>query len=263
MSAPAPAPPATPTARALPHPFVAVVGYTLRACLPPRRWVGVLLPCAAAVLFGWLVTVSDHGSVAERFADIAEVGLFGLVLPLTCLVIGDAVLGADIRAGTFPFTWLSPVRFLAIVVGRWLGGWLVALVSLVPTLLAATAIAGVPEGMAPMAIAVASGSAAYIALFVMLGAAVRRAAVWSLAVVFLGEHLLGGVLSSVAQISPLWEAQQVYAGLADEAAGASELLRAGTPNGWSAVVRLAIILVVALAVAAWRVRHLKPRSGDE
>jgi hypothetical protein len=247
--------------RALPPPFVALVGYTLRACLPARRWWGVLLPCLGALLFGWLTTVADT-TTQRAFAFVAEQGLFGLVLPLTCLVIGDAVLGADLRAGTFGFTWLSPVRFPTIVVARWLGGWSVALVTLVPALVLATVVAGVPEGAGPMALAAATGSAAYIGLFVMLGAVARRAAVWALAVVFLGERLLGGVLSGIAQISPMWEAQQVYAGLARDDGG-WRLLRDGTPNGWGAVVRLAIILVVTLAVASWRLGHLKPTGGDE
>jgi hypothetical protein len=250
-----------PAGRRLPSPFVALVGYTLRACLPVRRWFGVLLPCAGALLFGWL-SASDSRSAEAAFGDVAEIGLFGLVLPLTCLVIGDAVLGADIRAGTFPLTWLSPVGFGTIVVGRWLGGWIVALVSLVPALVLATVVAGVPDGAGAMAIAGAAGSAAYLGLFVMIGAAVRRAAVWSLAVVFLGERLLGGVLSGIAQISPMWESQQVYAGLADDHGGGL-LLRSGTPNGWSAVVRLAIVAIVTLAVASWRIRHLKPTGGDE
>ncbi len=248
-------------ARALPSPFVAVVGYTLRACLPAKRWWGVLLPCLGALIFGWLATVADT-TTQRAFAFVAEQGLFGLVLPLTCLVIGDAVLGADLRAGTFAFTWLSPVRFRTIVVGRWLGGWIVALVTLVPALVLATVVAGVPEGAGPMAIAAAAGSAAYIALFIMLGVVARRSAVWALAVVFLGERLLGGVLSGIAQISPMWESQQVYAGLAEQDGG-WRLLRDGTPNGWGAVVRLAIILVVTLAVAAWRLAHLKPTGGDE
>ena len=167
---------------------------------------------------------------------MAEQGLFGLVLPLTCLVIGDAVLGADLRAGTFAFTWLSPVRFPTIVMGRWLGGWLVALVTLVPALVLATVVAGVPEGAGPMAIAAAAGSAAYIGLFVMLGAMARRSAVWALAVVFLGERLLGGVLSGIAQISPMWEAQQVYAGLADtrRLAPAARAARPTAGRRWSA-----------------------------
>ncbi len=269
--APPPGPPGTSGAppvavapqggRGLPSPFVAVVGYTLRACLPAKRWWGVLLPCVGAVLFGWLATVADV-STQRAFAFVAEQGLFGLVLPLTCLVIGDAVLGADVRAGTFAFTWLSPVRFSTIVIGRWLGGWLVALVTLVPALVIATLIAGVPEGVGPMVIAAASGSAAYIGLFVMLGVMARRSAVWALAVVFLGERLLGAALSGIAQISPMWESQQVYAGLVDDADG-WRLLRDGTPNGWGAVVRLATILVITLAIASWRLAHLRPTAGDE
>lgn len=256
--APATAPPAP---RALPAPFPALVGYTLRACLPARRWWGVLLPCLTAVLLGWLATAFE--TTTERsFATVAEAGLFGLVVPLACLVIGDAVLGSDLRSGTFAFTWLSPVPFPLIVLGRWLGGWLVALVTLVPALVVATIIAGLPEGATPMAIAGAVGSAAYIGLIVMIGTITRRSAVWALAVVFLGERLLGGVLSGIAQISPLWETQQVYAGLADDHGG-WRLLREGTPNGWGAVVRLTLILVVTLAVAGRRIRRVKPTGGDE
>ena len=272
MSAATPAPPPPPTVgpppapiardrRGLPSPFVAVVGYTLRACLPARRWWGVLLPCLGALLFGWLGTVADT-TRHRAFEFVGEQGLFGLVLPLTCLVIGDAVLGADLRAGTFAFTWLSPVRFPTIVLGRWLGGWLVALATLVPALTVAAVVAGVPEGAGAMAIAAATGSAAYLGLFVMIGAMARRSAVWALAIVFLGERLLGGVLSGIAQISPMWEAQQVYAGLALDDGG-WRLLRDGTPNGWGAVVRLTAILVVTLAVASWRVGYLRPTGGDD
>jgi hypothetical protein len=269
--APPPAPAAPPsgapeapvdrTGPPLPAPFPAIVGYTLRACLPAKRWWGVLLPCLGAIMFGLLALVPDV-STERAFEIVAELGLFGLVLPLTCLVVGDAVMGADLRAGTFAFTWLSPVSFVTIVVGRWLGGWLVALVTLVPALVLATIVAGVPDGAGAMAVAGAAGSAAYIGLFVMLGATTRRSAVWALAVVFLGERLLGGYLAGIAQISPMWEAQQVYAGLADEAGG-WRLLREGTPNGWAAVVRLAAITLVTLAIATWRMGHLKPTGGDE
>jgi hypothetical protein len=240
---------------------VAVVGYTLRACLPAKRWWGVLLPCVGALLFGWLTTVAE--TTTERaFAFVAEQGLFGLVLPLTCLVIGDAVLGADLRAGTFGFTWLSPVSFATIVAGRWLGGWLVALVTLVPALVLATVVAGLPETAGAMAVAAIAGSAAYLGLFIMLGAVTRRSAVWALAVVFLGERLLGGVLSGIAQLSPMWESGQVYAGLAEDHGG-WRMLRDGTPNGWGAVVRLAIIGLVTLGVATWRLGNLRPTGGDE
>jgi hypothetical protein len=277
MSAhPAPGPPAvgesvgSPGAgggRALASPLAAIVGYTLRGCLPAKRWWGVLLPCLGAVAFGAMTQVIDnaHTSITtyEAFAAVAQQGLFGLVLPLTCLVIGDAVLGADIRAGTFPLTWLSPVPFRTIVLGRWLGGWIVALVTIVPALALAALVSGIPdagEAAATMALAGVAGSAAYNALFIMIGALVRRSAVWSLAIVFLGERLLGNALSGIAQLSPMWESSQVYAGLGP---GGHELVRDGTPQGWAAVVRLAIVLAVTLVVATRRLHRLSPTGGDE
>lgn len=266
MPTPTPAP-APGGGRALPSPFAAIVGYTLRGCLPARRRWGVLLACAGAVLFGAMTPLLDNAddsiSTYEAFGFVAQEGLFGLVLPLTCLMIGDAVMGAEIRAGTFPFTWLSPVPFRTIALGRWLGGWLVALLTVVPALALAAVVAGIPdagEAAAAMALAGAAGAAAYVGLFIMIGAVVRRSAVWSLAIVFLGERLLGNALSGIAQLSPMWESGQVYAGLGP---GGSELLRDGTPNGWGAVIRLTLILVVTLAVATRRLRRLAPTGGDE
>ncbi len=249
----------TATGRPLAPPFVAVVGYTLRACLPAKRWFGVLLPCAGALLFGWL-TALNSGSDNSAFADVAENGLFRLILPLTCLIIGDAVLGADMRAGTFSLTWLSPVRFRTIVLGRWLGGWLVAMVTLVPAMALAAVIADVPEAAGPMAVAALGGAAAYIALFLLLGVLVRRSALWSLAVVLMGEWLLGGVLTGVAQLSPLWESQQVVAGLWD---AGSLLERDGMPTGSGALLRLAVIAAVCLLVATWRLGRIRPVGGDD
>lgn len=261
---PGPAPAVAPgpgDAQRLPSAFDAVLGYTLRACLPAKRWFGVLLPCVGAVLFGLLSTLPDT-SRERAFTGAASNALFGLLLPLTCLVVGDAVMGADIRAGTFPLTWLSPVRFRVIVVGRWLGGWLVVLVTLVPAFALAAVVAGVAEVAAAIAIAAAFGAAAYVALFEMIGVLARRAAVWSLAVVLLGERLLGDALSGIAQLSPLWLAGQAYAGFAEDDGG-RRMLRDGVPQGGGALVRLAVITVVCLAVATWRMRHIRPGSADE
>lgn len=247
------------TARALPAPFVAVVGYTLRACLPRRRWFGVLLPCLGALLFGWL-TRFDSADSATAFANIAEVGLFRLVLPLSCLIIGDAVLGADVRAGTFQLTWLSPVRFSTIATGRWLGGWIVALLSLVPAMALAPVIAGVPGAVAPMIAATVAGAAAYIALFLLVGVLVRRSALWSLAIVLLGEWLLATPLDGIAQLSPMWLSLQSLAGTWDDG---WHIERDGVPSGTSAVIRLAVITAVCLLVAARRLAHIRPSTRDD
>ena len=226
-----------------------------------RRWFILALPAVAAILFGLLARAIDLPTPEERLAVIAGEALFALVMPLACLVVGDAVLGAEVRSGTFSLTWLSPVPFVQIVVARWLAGWALACAVLLPAHAAAALVAGVPEAVGPLLLATAAGAAAYIGLFVFIGATVRRAALWSLGIVLLGERLLGAALSGIAQLSPQWEARQVYAVLGPGAE--DELLREGIPSGWGAVVRLAVITVVTVALATWRVRKLKLTGKED
>ena len=121
-------------------------------------------------------------------------------------------------------------------------------------------VAGSPQSAWAMVVATAAASAAYLGLFVLVGCVARRAAVWSLAIVFLIERLLGAALSGIAQLSPMWEGRAVFAGLAP---GAQELERKGVPDGWAGVVRLAIITLVTLALASWRLRHLRLTGASD
>lgn len=235
--------------------------YALKACFPTKRRIGLLLPAAGAILFAFLSRLfPDSAEVA--LAEVAGGGLFGVVLPVGCLVIGDAVLGAEVRSGTLHFTWLSPASFAAIVVGRWLAGVGVAAAALGMPFGLAALVAGVPGAVVPLALATVAGSAAYVAVFVMFGALTRRAVVWSLGFVLLGERLLGAALTGLAQWSPGWEAQAVYARLGPDAA--DTLHRSGIPEGSSAVIRLVIIAAIALTVAALRLGRLRLSgpSGD-
>jgi len=230
----------------------ALVGYVPRACLPPKRLAVLALPCTVMLLSGLLAHALD-GRDRTAFADAAALGIFGLAMPLGALVIGDAVLGAEVRSGTLPFTWLSPARFAELAVARWLGGWLVALVTLVPSSVLASLIAGAEDLAGPIALATAAGSAAHVALFVLVGALTRRAAVWSLAIVFVVERLLGAVLSGIAQLSPTWQGRAVFAGVGD----LPGLRRSGIPEGWDAVVRLGLLTVVLVAGASLGLRRLQ------
>jgi len=233
--------------------------YAARACLPRRRRLGLLLPGLGALLFGMLAHVVDAGTAEESFAAVATVGLFAIVLPIGCLVIGDAMLGTEVRGGTLHFTWLSPVPRWTIVAGRWAAGTIAASLVLGTACALAAVVAGVPGVAPPLFLAISAGSAAYVALFIMLGAITRRAVVWSLGVVVLGERLLGAALDGVAQLSPGWLSRTAFTGLTD----ATDLFRAGVPDGWAAIGRLALVTAICLAVAAWRLSSLRLAGRSE
>jgi ABC-type transport system involved in multi-copper enzyme maturation permease subunit len=240
--------------------LVVIVLYTWRSCFPLKRWAAILLPCAGALLFGALAHAAPQP--ADRaFANIAAEGILSLMMPIAALVIGDSVLGAEIRAGTFHFTWLSPTPTWQIVLGRWIGGSLVAMVTIVPAAALAAVIAGSPDSAVPALCAAAVGSVAYVAVFIAVGCLTRRTAVWSLALVFLVERLLGAVLTGIAQLSPTWEARAVFVGLLDRAP--VRLQRDGIPQGTDAIVRLLIVTAVTLALAAWRMRHLRLSGASD
>jgi len=212
------------------------------------------MPCAGALLFGLLARVIQS-SPDRAFAQVAAEGIFGLVIPIAALVIGDSVLGAEIRAGSFHFTWLSPAPTWQIVFGRWVGGSTVALATIAPSAALAAVVAGSPSSAWPAFAAAAVGSLAYVAVFIAIGCLTRRTAVWSLAFVFLFERLLGAALTGIAQLSPTWESRGIFVGLLDDPP--SRLTREGIPEGGAAAVRLLIITAVLLLIANWRMRHIR------
>jgi ABC-2 type transport system permease protein len=240
--------------------FVAIVRYTLRSCVPPRRWIAVLVPCVGALLFGLLARAVDDEPL-EAFANIAAEGIFSLLMPIAALIVGDSVLGAEVRAGTFHFTWLSPTPTWQIVLGRWLGGSMVVLATITPAAALAALVAGVPSAAVPAAVAAATGAVCYVAVFLAVGVLTKRTAVWSLAIVFLVERLLGAALSGIAQISPTWLSRAVFVGLLDDPP--TRLIRDGVPSGSGAIVRLAIVTIVALAVAWWRMGRMQLSGASD
>ena len=255
MSTAAPSSPGAAVAPRRRSRFVAILIYTLQSCIPPRRWLAILLPCAGALLFGLLSRVVHNISHVHAFSNVAAEGIFALAMPMAALVIGDAVLGAEVRAGTFHFTWLSPTPVWQIVLGRWLGGSAVALITTAPASALAAVVAGASSTAGAAYLAAAVGSIAYVAVFIAVGCITRRTAAWSLGIVFLLERLLGAALTGIAQLSPTWESRAIFVGYVSGAP--ARLIRDGIPQGGAAVVRLVIVTVVALALANWRMSRMR------
>jgi hypothetical protein len=234
--------------------LLAIVSYTLRSCIPPRRWAALLSACVFIVLFGLLAHAIER-SAEWAFAMVAAEGILSLAVPIGALVVGDAILGAEVRGGTFHFTWLSPTPIWQIVIGRWIGGVLVALATIAPAAAIAAVVAGAPSDIGAIVLAASVEAVTYLAIFIAIGCLTRRTAVWSLAFVFLVERLLGAALTGIAQLSPQWESRSAFVGMIDVVP--VRLEREGIPAGWAAIGRLAVVTAVALAIAVWRMRHLR------
>lgn len=236
----------------------ALVSYSVRATLPGRRAL-LVLPSVGALLFAVLARTSDEPA-ATAFALVAGTAMHFLILPIVCLVVGDAVLGAEIRSGVFAFTWLSPVPLGLIALGRWIGAMALAVGMLAPAALLGAWVAAPGSAFAAL-VAVVAGSAGYLGLFVAIGAATRRPVVWSLALVLIVERLLGAGLSAIAQLSPAWLAQAALVGISGATGDFTR--RGGVPLGGAAVGRLALVTAAALALATWRLRHLKTNAAAD
>ena len=234
--------------------LVAIMLYARRSCFPPKRWLALLMPCVGALLFGLLARAIDLPR-DRAFANVAAEGIFSLAMPITALIIGDSVLGAEVRAGTFHFTWLTPAPRWQIVVGRWITGSAVAMVTIAPASALAAVVAGSTRSAGAAYVASAVGSVAAI------GCITRRTAVWALTLVFLVERLLGEALTGIAQLSPTWESRAIFVGLIDNPP--ARLIRDGIPAGADAVVRLAVVAAAALALAVFRMKRMRLSGASD
>ena len=194
--------------------IVALVVYTLQACLPGKRWIGALVPASAAVLFGFIASTID---------DTAAPGVRGRGrgLPVRPRDAGDLPGHRRRRARA---RRCARARSRSRGCHRCPRGRSPSLAGSGGSLASAACArdrarrgragdAGEPASTA--AIARGRRREAYVAVFLAIGCITRRAAVWSLAFVFIVERLLGANLSGIAQLSPSWEARAAFVGLSD------------------------------------------------
>ena len=178
----------------------------------------------------------------------------GWSMPIAALVIGDSVLGAEVRAGTFHFTWLSPTPTWQIVLGRWIGGSIVALVTIAPACRARRGgrrraverRAGVHRrgGRQRRRTSPCSSPSA-------ASPGAPRCGRWRSCSSI--ERLLGAALTGIAQLSPTWESRAIFVGLLDDPPepprSATASRRAATPSCASLIVTVVALVARQLADA--------------
>jgi ABC-2 type transport system permease protein len=195
-----------------------IAGITVRGLLGRKRSL-LLIPLPLVLLF-LTVVARTSGIEPRHWADAVLVVLgFGVVMPLTALIIGTSVFGSEIDDGTIVHVLTKPLPRREVVLTKYLVATGVsALVSAV-ALLAAGVITGSLRLGIGLAVGGVVGTVVYTALFVMASLLIRRSVLVGLAYILLWENLLGSLLAGTRVLS----VQQYALTIADRISGSSLL----------------------------------------
>lgn len=177
-----------------------VARITMRSLLGRKRAL-LLLPLPL-LLIGLTVFAHILRPDAERWARPLIVGLgFGVVVPVLSLIIGTAVVGAEIDDGTIVHILTKPLSRTSILLAKLLVAIVVtALVNGAMMLICGIVASTARVGMG-LAIGAVIASICYCALFVMLSLLSRRPVLIGLVYILIWEGLLGNLLTGTKSLS--------------------------------------------------------------
>jgi ABC-2 type transport system permease protein len=220
---------------------------TLRATMGRKRALLFAIPAVILLLVTGGLTAGHPHVASWPSMVLGELGFVG-VLPLTALIIGTSVLGAEIDDGSVVHLLATPVRRSTVILSKFaVAAALTIACAAVPVLLAGLIATGGPTRLAIGLFAGAlAGSVIYTAVFVMFSVLTTRAIAVGLLYLLIWESLLGSVVSAARLLS----VDQYSLGIANSIAHNPNLnahLGAGT-----AVVMGVIVTAATLVLATRR-----------
>jgi ABC-2 type transport system permease protein len=243
-----------------------VAWITLRATLSRKRALLFALPAVILILFTLALKASRPPTRPWPSHVLGTFG-FSVLLPLTALIIGTSVLGAEIDDGSIVHLLATPVRRSSVIVTKFvIATGLTVVFAAIPELIAAL-IAGGGSAPAPVGtgsagpgfvglVSISSGKLAlglfvgalacsviYNAIFVMVSVATTRAIAVGLLYVLVWETLLSNFVSGVKLLSVSHYGLGIANGFANDTA-----LQAGLSVTTSVVMGV-IVTGLALALA--------------
>jgi ABC-2 type transport system permease protein len=257
-----------------------VARITTRATLGRRRALLFAIPAVVLIL----VTIALKAShPPSRPWPSHVLGTFGftVLLPLTALIIGSSVLGAEIDDGSIIHLLATPVRRSSVIFTKFLvATGLTILFAAIPELIAALISGGgtteavfrvVPNGppvlVTPAAVinntdfavglfvGALVGAVIYNAIFVMVSAATTRAIAVGLLYVLIWEVLLSNFVSGARLLSVSHYSLGIANGIAHDSS-----LDAGLTVGVSII--MGVIVTVAALVLAVRLLSSFTLKGE-
>jgi ABC-2 type transport system permease protein len=221
-----------------------VASITLRAALGRRRALLYVVPAVVLIAITAALKAAKPPDANWPGGILGELGMT-VMLPVTALVIGTSVLGAEIDEGSIVHLLATPVRRSAVIGSKFVVATLLTMLfAAVPEFLAGL-IAHGGTGKLPLGLLIGAlcGSAIYSAIFVMLSAVTTRAIILGLAYVLIWEALLGAYAGGTHLLS----AAQYSLGIANAIAHYNSLNASLSLT--TSVVMAIIVTVVTLALA--------------
>jgi len=186
--------------------FLAIVRVTLRQVLGGKRWIllGLLSFVPAVVM--WFSSANATADEAFVLYHEAPLGLLLLiVLPVVALVIGAGAIGDERRDATLSFLLLRPIRRATIVGAKFVAAWLATTLIVAAAGGLASAVVSLRtdswQTLGPTVVALALSSAAYTAVFLVLGHLTSRAVLVGLVYVFIWESGFTYAAPGLANVS--------------------------------------------------------------
>jgi ABC-2 type transport system permease protein len=224
-----------------------VAKITFRATMGRKRAFLFAIPPVILLLVTVLLKVA-RPERASWPADILGVFGFSVVLPLTALIIGTSVLGAEIDDGSVVHLLATPVRRSTVIMTKFAVAAVLTMIFVaVPELVAGLiATGGATRLTVGLFVGALAGSVIYNAVFVMLSVVTTRAIAVGLLYLLVWEAVLGNFVSGARVLS----VGQYSLGVANSIArNASLNAHLGLTT---AIVMGAVVTVLTLAFAIRR-----------
>jgi ABC-2 type transport system permease protein len=229
-----------------------IAGITLRATLGRKR--ALLFGITPLILVG--VTVALKLAHPERASWPADIlGLFGftVVLPLTALLIGTSVLGAEIDDGSIIHLLATPVpRPLVIGAKYAVAAVLTMIFAGLPELVAGLIATDTRQALGLFA-GVLAGSLMYNAVFLMISVLTTRAVAIGLLYALIWEGLLANLVPGARLLS----VGQYSLGIANSIAhqpGLTAALGLPTAVGMGAAITAITLVIAARRLASFTIK---------
>jgi ABC-2 type transport system permease protein len=181
------------------NPVVAAI--TVRATLGRRRALLFAVPAVILIVLTLILRATRPAGVPWPDHVLGDFG-FSVLLPLTALIIGTGVLGAEIDDGSAIHLLATPVRRSAVVVTKFAVAAVLTMVfAAVPELVAGLLAPHSGKLAVGLFVGALVGSVIYSAVFVLASVLTTRAIAVGLLYVLIWEGLLGNLVGGARILS--------------------------------------------------------------